>query len=92
MKSFIIYTSILLAVALGPAQAENVEAGKKLVDANCNHCHGSEVYTRSDRRVGSLPQLRNQVQRCELALGLKWFDDEIDNASAYLNHQFYKFE
>jgi hypothetical protein len=31
------------------------------------------------------------VQRCELALGLGWFDEEITGVADYLNENYYKF-
>ena len=92
MKSYRFFAVFALTASFGSVQAEDIEAGKILVDTNCQHCHGSEVYSRSDRKVQSLPQLKTQVRRCELSLGLKWFDDEIDNTAAYLNHDFYKFK
>ncbi|MCP4450195.1 MAG: cytochrome c, partial [Planctomycetes bacterium] len=36
--------------------------------------------------------LTSQVQRCELSLGLKWFDEDVDDVAGYLNQQFYKFQ
>ena len=83
---------LLLSLATLPAVAANPEAGHALVHEHCNSCHHNEVYTRPNRRVKNLDQLRTQVRRCELSLGLKWFDEEIDNATAYLNQNYYKFE
>lgn len=79
----------LLIASIG--QADDTAKGKTLVDDNCVRCHGSEVYTRADRRVSTLAGLHKQVQRCEQMLGLTWFDDDIDNVAAYLNQQYYKF-
>jgi hypothetical protein len=41
--------------------------------------------------VKSRNGLTSQVRRCELSLGLKWFDEDVDNVAGYLNQQFYKF-
>ncbi len=84
--------SAVLLFALGTAvcHAADPVAGKALTDQNCTHCHGTEVYTRADRKVQSLDALHRQVQRCELALGLKWFDEEIANVSSYLNQEYYR--
>ena len=41
--------------------------------------------------VTSLDSLRSQVGRCETALGLKWFDDDIDGVAYYLDREYYKF-
>ena len=35
--------------------------------------------------------LQKQVRRCELNLGLKWFDDDISNVVSYLNDTYYRF-
>ena len=70
----------------------DVHAGKKLTDANCYQCHGTEIYTRADRKVKNLPGLRKQVQFCDQALGLTWFDEQVNDVSAYLNQEFYKFK
>lgn len=92
MKLHILLIGIPLVLAAASAQAADPAVGKSLVESNCTKCHGTEVYTRSDRKVRSLPQLQTQVRRCELALGLKWFDEDIDNAAAYLNQEYYKFQ
>lgn len=79
-------------VLLVPAAAASPTPGEPLHEANCISCHGPEIYTREDRKVTSLPGLQRQVQRCELALGLRWFDDEIGAVADYLNEQYYRFE
>ncbi len=70
------------------------EAGPKaewLYQQHCTSCHRSEVYTRSDRKIGTYEALHRQVQRCELALNLRWFDEEIDAVTRYLNQHYYRF-
>jgi cytochrome c2 len=86
--------ALLLATAVAPGlgQAADLKAGQSLHDANCVKCHGSEVYTREDRRVTSLPGLRQQVERCDTNIGLEWFEEEIENVTQYLNATHYKFE
>jgi len=73
------------------AEEPDPSAGQSLVERYCQTCHHSEVYTRSDRRVQDLGQLRNQVSRCDQNLGLKWFETDIDDVTAYLNQAFYRF-
>ena len=90
---FRIFPTVLLTVSVTlPAGASDIEAGKQLVDSHCYKCHGTEVYTRADRRVTSLPQLHSQVRRCELSLGLTWFDQDIENVADYLNKEYYRFK
>jgi hypothetical protein len=92
MRISVLTTTIVLAGVSLPVSATDVTRGKQLVDANCYQCHDNAVYTRADRRVTTMPGLTKQVRRCEQSLGLKWFDDDIDNAAAYLNQQFYHFK
>ena len=82
----------LLSLACAGSAAASPAPGEPLYEAHCLGCHGPEVYTREDRKVTSLPGLHRQVQRCELALGLRWFDDEIGAVADYLNQSYYRFE
>ncbi|MEW8026136.1 MAG: cytochrome c [Candidatus Thiodiazotropha sp.] len=81
----------ILALASTTSQGADPAMGKQLIEEHCVRCHGSEVYTREDRRVTSLPGLHKQVRFCEQNLGLTWFDDQIKNTATYLNLEFYKF-
>lgn len=75
-----------------PAAAASPTPGQPLHETHCLGCHGPETYTREDRKVTSRDGLQRQVQRCELALGLRWFDDEIGAVADYLNQSYYRFE
>lgn len=81
----------LLAAALPPTTAR-ADTGAELHAKNCTSCHGDSVYTRKDHRVTSLAGLEKQVRRCELSLGLKWFDEEVNDVVNYLNTTYYKFK
>ncbi len=71
----------------------NAANGKKLFTASkCNQCHGTEVFTRKDRKVKNLAALEAQVRRCDSNLNTNWFDDEIIDVTAHLNKQYYKFK
>lgn len=87
--------SLLLALALAaslPAQAADPANGAKLVQASqCGKCHGTEIYTRPDRKVKSLAGLEKQVRMCDQNLGLTWFDEDILDVAAYLNQAYYHF-
>ena len=89
------YALTLLTAALataGPAAAADLQAGKSLHAEHCMQCHDSSVYTREDRRINSMAGLKKQVQRCELSLGLQWFEDDIENVAHYLNETYYDFK
>jgi cytochrome c553 len=94
MKTFSrIGITVWLLSAAAAASAANPENGKALMAAaNCTKCHDERVYTRADRRVTTLDGLTKQVRRCEQSLGLKWFDEEIDDVAAYLNQTYYHFK
>ena len=86
--------TLILVMWVTPSLAAGFDTGtgKKLVDEHCYACHGTDVYTRDNRRVTSRSGLSAQVQRCELALNLNWFDDDVENSAEYLNLEFYHFK
>lgn len=90
-KSTVVFCMIACAIPFASFGA-SPQAAKELHETNCVSCHGTEVYTRSDRKVTTASGLEHQVRRCELALGLKWFDDEISAVSQYLNENYYQFK
>ncbi|MGB5541130.1 MAG: cytochrome c [Gammaproteobacteria bacterium] len=81
-----------LAGTANLAMAADAAHGNDLKQENCMSCHGDEVYTRQDRKVTTLAGLGSQVRRCELSLGLQWFDDDVESVVAHLNDAFYKFK
>lgn len=92
MRQSLTAFGILLAVSLGnPVHAADPALGKKLHQENCISCHGTEVYTRENRMIGSMDSLITQVNRCNVNLGTGWFDDEVEAVATYLNENYYKF-
>jgi len=91
-KSLLPLIAALLLTAAGPLTAADTGHGQQLKAKNCMGCHEDGVYIRKDRRVTSLAGLEKQVRRCELTLGLQWFDDDVNDVVAYLNETFYKFK
>ena len=83
----------LAAVVAGaalPAAADQIDA-HALVEKNCTSCHGSEVYTRADRKIGSLSALKTQVEACNTNLDTGMFPDEVNAVANLLNEAYYKF-
>ena len=91
MKPRLLFLSLCLINSL-PALASEDKDIAELYQFNCTSCHGAEVYTRPNHKVTSLKGLEAQVGRCEQALGLKWFDEDINNMAGYLNTHYYKFQ
>lgn len=95
MRSFISssFNVAMLAAGLSLPLAVTAETpdGHALYQENCTSCHGSEVFTRDDRKITSMDTLASQVRLCEQNLGLTWFDDEIDSVVTLLNQEYYHF-
>ena len=96
--SFPVAVAVSLALG-GTANAEDAARGQTLHEKNCVSCHHSltggkanSLYTRSDRKVTSLEGLRRQVRRCELSLNLRWFNEDINDVTSFLNQSFYRFD
>lgn len=82
--------SLLSATAIAKGDADN---GKILFDkADCQKCHSNDIFTKEDRKVTSLTELKDKVNVCDSQLSVNWFDDEVDDVVSYLNRDFYKFD
>ncbi len=92
MKPLALLISLCLLGASNTLLAADIKNGKQLQQKNCMSCHDDSMYSRDERRIKDLSGLRTQVQRCESTLGLTWFDDEVDDVTAYLNKSFYQFK
>lgn len=101
MKANLVIAIALFGTLSGmrAAVGADVAKGEELYKANCVACHasrmggdGSAIYTRADRRVHSLDGLRRQVRACVHNIGITWFDDEIDDVTAFLNNRYYHFD
>lgn len=95
MKTFKNISLVVMGLLItGTTMADgNIANGKKLfTESKCNQCHGTEVFTRKDRKIGDLAALEAQVRRCDSNLNTNWFDDEIIDVTAHLNKQYYKFK
>lgn len=89
MNRPLIFAALLAAGSYAVADAER---GQQLHDEHCMKCHDTAVYTRENRRITNQEALAKQVKRCELNLGLRWFDTDINDVTQYLNQSFYKFK
>ena len=88
-KFFPILLFILVVATSLPAAAEFDASSYH--DAKCMTCHGTEVYTRDNRRITSMTALEGQVARCDANLGTKLFPEDLALLVDHLNTNFYKF-
>lgn len=84
--------SFAIAIDVAFASATDLVQGKTLHEANCVTCHDSRIYTRPDHRTTSLDALRHRVQYCQEEIGEEWTAPQVDDVTAYLNHNFYHFK
>lgn len=93
MKHTLPLLAALGLLASQPAAQADIKHGQALLKENCFKCHDASVYQRGERgRVKSFPALTQQVSRCEQAQGLRWFDEDVQDVSNYLNQQYYHFK
>ena len=88
----LILPTLMMALTASPLHAADVSHGKSLQQKNCMGCHNDGIYTREELKVTSLAGLEKQVKRCELSLGLQWFDDDVADVTEYLITGFYHFK
>ena len=96
MKKSMIAALVMASLAQGAQAASmlpgDAAKGKKLVEAGCTSCHGSEVYTRKDRKVKSVEGLMGQVGKCNANLARNYSDAQLNDVVKHLNDAYYKFE
>jgi len=99
--------SLVLAMALSPlAFAADIELGRELyeetefektingelmTDATCTSCHVPNDFTKPERKAQDYRGIHWWVNACNQAMNTAWFPEEVDDVTAYLNQQYYKF-
>jgi cytochrome c553 len=88
---------ILIALVATPLQAApfdkgNAKKGEALHDESCTGCHGTELYTRANKKIKTASQLAARISGCNANTGAGWFPEEEQHVGAYLNLHFYKFK
>jgi cytochrome c5 len=91
MNKFTTGFIFITLIATAPVTALSSTNGKAIYNKSCTGCHGTDVFTRPDRRVKNMSKLKNRVKQCSYAVEAKWFDEEINAVADYLNKDFYKF-
>jgi len=91
MKNLYVFLASLVMVISNSALLADTAKGRALHNNHCIACHDTSVYTRKDRKTGSLSALRSQVERCVQVTGVPWTADMKRDLIEYLNTTYYKF-
>lgn len=59
--------------------------------AKCLSCHGTDIFTREDRKVSDLVHLEKQVRICDSQHDGNWYEPDIRDVVSYLNKAYYHF-
>ena len=89
IRTLLLFLSCTLLATTASAKDFHAES---FVQDKCTGCHDSSIYTRSKRRVDSLPRLESQVRFCDANLGIKMFDDDVTAVVNHLNDKYYHFK
>jgi mono/diheme cytochrome c family protein len=81
--------ALLLAGCSGAPKGDPVRGME--VHKVCLNCHGTELYTSPNRKIQSLDALRKDVVRWGDYYAPALSEQDVDDITAYLNRDFYKF-
>lgn len=66
--------------------------GSKLHQQSCTSCHDSSIYTRNNRKVGTINGLEKRVAMCDTMLKTHYSDEQKSDIVKFLNDDYYKFK
>ena len=81
---------LMMTTCAAPSPGNSAD-GKRLHDAACMGCHDTSVFTRKDRVVQSLDDLKKQLANCAHMAKKEFSESEAQGLLKYLNDQFYHF-
>jgi mono/diheme cytochrome c family protein len=84
--------AILLSLISLPALSltGDPKRGEKL-HAKCLDCHGTGLYAPEKRKINSMKALRKDVKRWGTYYAPALTEQEVEDITAWLNQEFYKF-
>lgn len=80
---------LLLVPLLAPAQ--DAARGRLLYETHCGGCHDARVHQRLRSEIRDLADLRDAVARWAPHSRRKYSRDELEQLTAYINEQHYRF-
>jgi mono/diheme cytochrome c family protein len=81
---------VMVTACSDSGQTDPVARGKE-VHKVCLPCHNTTLYVSPQRKIKSLPALREEVARWGDYYNPALSEQDIDDVTAYLNAKFYKF-
>jgi hypothetical protein len=72
------------------SQDEPVVRGEQ-IHRDCLSCHNTTLYVSPQRKIKSLPELRDEVARWGDHYNPALSKQDVDDVTAYLNEKFYNF-
>lgn len=82
--------SVMTAACGGPKAKGDAVRGAQVHEV-CLDCHGTSVYLPPQRKINSLEALRKDVRRWGDYYAPALSEQDIEDVTAYLNRDFYKF-
>lgn len=98
MRNAAVLAGVVVAVLVTAASAvgaDTVAADdpmRTLHDTYCVMCHDTQVYTRESRLARDYLGVREQVDRWQTNLSLKWRPSEVDMMTNWLVRNYYKID
>jgi mono/diheme cytochrome c family protein len=81
-----------MMITATPLHAAAPDPGRALHDRHCLSCHEASVYSRSNRYVKSLKQLKRETKRWSGQSNPRLKNKEIEEIVDYLNRAYYQFQ
>ena len=81
---------VMVTAGTDPGQADPVVRGEEIHKV-CLPCHSTTLYVSPQREIKSLPALRQEVARWGDYYNPALSEQDINDDTAYLNANFYKF-
>ncbi len=87
----VVIAAILILFGTRGVSGADAQRGAALYESRCGSCHSESVHGRQKRVAKDFAEVREQVSRWNVNLGLRWGDEEIDDVTVYLNNTYYRF-
>lgn len=91
LRALLLCASLGVLAACGPAAPRGDAARGAKIHEGCVNCHGTEIYTKAERKIKSFDALRKDVVRWGDYYAPALSEQDVDDVTAYLNRDFYKF-